>query len=184
MSNRLAELMSMDDRGARLARNVLTRAFRDMLTELSVDYPYLTVLTEVFLLDPSRQIDTNDQNKIANDRGNVKKEMEKDEYTIKVFLKLMRLLRLKEFAMTFHGTWHDGTQLGNGKGLHYIIDLDLEDVDEIELPENLKDSFSRAIREDGEISLITNHTKEPQGQDEDLQEEDDYQYEDDRYEPA
>ena len=146
--------MSMDDRGARLARNVLTRAFRDMLTELSIDNEYLTVLTEVFLLDPSRQIDTNDQTKIANDRGNVKKEMEKDEFTIKVFLKLMRLLRLKEFSMTFHGTWHDGKQLGDGKGLHYIIDLDLEDVDDIELPVNLKESFIRQLSEDGELDTF------------------------------
>ena len=154
MSNRLTELMSMDDRGARLARNVLTRAFRDMLTELSIDNEYLTVLTEVFLLDPSRQIDTNDQTKIANDRGNVKKEMEKDEFTIKVFLKLMRLLRLKEFSMTFHGTWHDGKQLGDGKGLHYIIDLDLEDVDDIELPVTLKESFIRQLSEDGELDTF------------------------------
>ena len=154
MSNRLTELMSMDDRGARLARNVLTRAFRDMLTELSIDNEYLTVLTEVFLLDPSRQIDTSDHTKIANDRGNVKKEMEKDEFTIKVFLKLMRLLRLKEFSMTFHGTWHDGKQLGDGKGLHYIIDLDLEDVDEIELPANLKESFVRQLSEDGELDAF------------------------------
>ena len=146
--------MSMDDRGARLARNVLTRAFRDMLTELSIDNEYLTVLTEVFLLDPSRQIDTSDQTKIANDRGNVKKEMEKDEFTIKVFLKLMRLLRLKEFSMTFHGTWHDGKQLGDGKGLHYIIDLDLEDVDEIELPVTLKESFIRQLSEDGELDAF------------------------------
>ena len=146
--------MSMDDRGARLARNVLTRAFRDMLTELSIDNEYLTVLTEVFLLDPSRQIDTSDQTKIANDRGNVKKEMEKDEFTIKVFLKLMRLLRLKEFSMTFHGTWHDGKQLGDGKGLHYIIDLDLEDVDEIELPVTLKESFVRQLSEDGELDAF------------------------------
>ena len=144
----------MDDRGARLARNVLTRAFRDMLTELSIDNEYLTVLTEVFLLDPSRQIDTSDQTKIANDRGNVKKEMEKDEFTIKVFLKLMRLLRLKEFSMTFHGTWHDGKQLGDGKGLHYIIDLDLEDVDEIELPAALKESFVRQLSEDGELDAF------------------------------
>lgn len=146
--------MSMDDRGARLARNVLTRAFRDMLTELSIDNEYLTVLTEVFLLDPSRQIDTSDQTKIANDRGNVKKEMEKDEFTIKVFLKLMRLLRLKEFSMTFHGTWHDGKQLGDGKGLHYIIDLDLEDVDEIELPITLKESFIRQLSENGELDAF------------------------------
>ena len=74
--------MSMDDRGARLARNVLTRAFRDMLTELSIDNEYLTVLTEVFLLDPSRQIDTSDQTKIANDRGNVKKEMVNKEAAV------------------------------------------------------------------------------------------------------
>ncbi len=157
--------MSMDDRGARLARNVLTRAFRDMLTELSIDNEYLTVLTEVFLLDPSRQIDTSDQTKIANDRGNVKKEMEKDEFTIKVFLKLMRLLRLKEFSMTFHGTWHDGKQLGDGKGLHYIIDLDLEDVDEIELPTTLKESFVRQLSEDGELDAF--HESKPMN-DEDL----------------
>lgn len=83
MSNRLTELMSMDDRGARLARNVLTRAFRDMLTELSIDNEYLTVLTEVFLLDPSRQIDTSDQTKIANDRGNVKKKWKRMSLLLK-----------------------------------------------------------------------------------------------------
>ena len=80
--------------------------------------------------------------------------MEKDEFTIKVFLKLMRLLRLKEFSMTFHGTWHDGKQLGDGKGLHYIIDLDLEDVDEIELPATLKESFIRQLSEDGELDAF------------------------------
>lgn len=151
MTNRLAELMSMQDRGAKLARNVLTRAFRDMLKELGVDYEYLTILTEVYLKDPSRQIDLNDHNKLANDRGNVKKEMEKDEYTIKVFMKLMRLLRLKELAITFHGTWHDGKQLNNGEGLKYIIDLDLESVDDIEIPDNLKESFYKTVESLREI---------------------------------
>ena len=56
--------------------------------------------------------------------------------------------------MTFHGTWHDGKELGDGKGLHYIIDLDLEDVDEIELPANLKDSFIRQLSEDGELEAF------------------------------
>ena len=68
----------------------------------------------------------------------------------------MRLLRLKEFSMTFHGTWHDGKQLGEGKGLHYIIDLDLEDVDEIELPITLKDSFIRQLSDNSELEVFNN----------------------------
>lgn len=154
MANRLAELMDMQDKGARLARNVLTRAFRDMLTELGIDHPRLNVLTEIFLQDPSRQIDLKDTNKLANDRGNLKKEIEKDEYTIKVFMKLMRLLRPKDFKMNFQATWHDGKQLGNGKGLTYTIDLDLEDPEIDKIFEEM-DSVERERVEKQANSFIT-----------------------------
>ena len=159
MANRLTELMESRDKGARFADNVLTRAFRDMLKELGINMEELHVLMEVYLRDPSRQIETNgektiDPNKLANDRGNLKKEIEKNEFTIKVFMKLMRMLRLKEFSMTFNAEWYDGQTLNNGKGLTYNIDLDLEDVENIEIDPKFKESFYKTIEENKELPKV------------------------------
>lgn len=115
MSNKLSELMKREDRGARLAQNLLTRAFRDMLVAIEMTEEWLNTLIEVYLRSPDRQIDSETRadpvkyaNKLANDRGNLKKEIEKDEYTFKVYMKLLEMCRPKEFSITFSGTWHDG----------------------------------------------------------------------------
>ena len=159
MANKLAELMDSQDKGARFAENVLTRSFRDMLKELGINMEELHVLMEVYLRDPARQLEMGyersiDPNKLANDRGNLKKEIEKNEFTIKVFMKLMRMLRLKEFSMTFNAEWYDGQKLNDSKGLTYNIDLDLEDVEDIDVDPKFKESFYKAIEENKEIPKI------------------------------
>lgn len=149
MANRLTELMQRPDRGARLAQNVLTRAFRDMLTQLDIDEGRLTILTEVYLRDPKRRKDAKiDQNKLANDRGNLKKELEKDEFTIKVFLKLMKLLRLKDFEINFKAKRHDGYELNEGKGLTYRLDLDVDDFDLDLESVDVDDAFMKSFHEE------------------------------------
>lgn len=107
--------MKREDRGARLAQNLLTRSFRDMLVAIEMSEEWINTLIEVYLRSPARQIDSETRadplkyaNKLANDRGNLKKEIEKDEYTFKVYMKLLELCRPKEFAISFHGVWHDG----------------------------------------------------------------------------
>lgn len=144
MANKLTELMARKDRGAKLAENVLTRAFRDMLTQLSIDEDKLTTLMEVYLRNPARLLEMDAEvrddpiklaNKLANDRGNLKKEIEKDEFTFKVFLKLIELLRLKDFRISFQGTWHDGYTIKND----YF--LDPEDLENIEVSESDLISF-------------------------------------------
>ena len=159
MANRLSELMEMQDRGARFATNVLSRAFRDMVRDLEINKEYIHVLMEVYLRDPARQIESGetgpiDPNKLANDRGNLKKEIEKDEYTIKVFMKLMRMLRFKEFSMTFNGEWYDGRKLNGGKGLTYNIDLDLEDLNSMQIDPKFRESFFRTIERNKEVKSV------------------------------
>lgn len=151
MSNKLTELMQRDDRGARLAKNLLTRAFRDMLKHHGITEERLTTLMEVYLRSPSRQIEdevrndpTKFANKLANDRGNLKKEIEKDEYTFKVFLKLVELLRPKEFSISFHALWHDGFEF-NATYQDILGELDLSDVDEIEVKPEHVESFKREM---------------------------------------
>lgn len=170
MANKLSELMEMQDRGARFASNVLSRSFRDMLRDLGIDKEYIHILMEVYLRDPARQIEAGetgpiDPNKLANDRGNLKKEIEKEAYTIKVFMKLMRMLRFKEFSMTFNGEWYDGTKLNDGKGLTYNIDLALEDVDTIEIDPKFRDSFNKAVERTKEIPAVIEGTCEEVVQD-------------------
>lgn len=151
MSNKLTELMQRDDRGARLAKNLLTRAFRDMLRHHGITEERLTTLMEVYLRSPSRQIEdeirndpTKFANKLANDRGNLKKEIEKDEYTFKVFIKLVELLRPKDFSISFHATWHDGFEF-NATYQDILGELDLSDMDDIEVKPEHVESFKREM---------------------------------------
>lgn len=143
---KLDEILADKNKGARLARNVLSRAFRDILKELNIEAEHFNVLMEVYLRDKNREGYVDDKVKLANDRGNLKKEIEKDEYTIKVFMKLMKLLRLRDFSITFEGTFHDGYKLGNGNGLRYNIDLELSDEElDMKLPKEFIEGFNEEI---------------------------------------
>lgn len=112
----LPELLKRADKGATLAKNVLTRYFRDSLAELNISERHMVRLIEVYLRDPARQIERNIRNetpeeqaaRMANDRGNLKKEMERNETTYKVFEKLFRLLKPKDMYATYKAVYHDG----------------------------------------------------------------------------
>lgn len=156
-TTKLHDILSDKEKGARTARNVLTLAFRNMLKDLNIDNEKFNILLEVYLRDTTRDGFSNNQTKLANDRGNLKKEVEKDEYSIKVFLKLMRLLRLRNFSISFHGTFHDGYSLNNGKGLTYNIDLSVpDDIDEMTLSKDFVDGFyeemDKSLEDKGEVT--------------------------------
>lgn len=139
----------MDDRGARHAENFLSRSFRDALADLDIDELKLHALSQTYLKNGARQLaapdGTIDENKLANDKGNLKKEMEKDILTIKVYLKLWRILRPKSMTITVNAEWHDGKKLNGGKGFTYSP-LELDDEDEID------EEFIRSFR-----ATVANH---------------------------
>lgn len=147
MSNKLAKLMARPDRGANVAANVLTKAFRDVLADAGITYPQLRVLIEHYLNSPERHADGSvDRNKINNERGNLLKEVERDEYTFKVFIKLLQILRLKECTITINGKFHDGSAIKDGSGLTYnLVTLDMEnilrDAEQVEISEEELKAF-------------------------------------------
>lgn len=113
--NKLRELMERPDKGARSSENLLTLIFRDLLTELEVTERQLLLLMETYLRDPRRDIEDDVRNdpqkfavKLANDRGNLRKEIERDEFTFKVFMKLIEMLRPKLATLSFGVLMHDG----------------------------------------------------------------------------
>lgn len=136
--------MKRSDKGAQLSRNVLTRAFRDFLTQLKMEEKTITALMEIYLRTPERQLSCGDDpteytKNLANDRGNLKKEIERDEYTLKVFLKLMQLIRPAELEISFKATWHDGFMANN------TYQIDLSDVGDFTVTELLTESFNGDI---------------------------------------
>ena len=60
MANKLSDLMKRSDKGAQLSRNVLTRAFRDFLTQLKMEEKTITALMEIYLRTPERQLSCGD----------------------------------------------------------------------------------------------------------------------------
>lgn len=115
-------MMELPDKAAARSENFLTRSFRDMLNELGIGKETLHLLMEVYLRNPARLKNLFDTNKLANDRGNLKKELVNDDFTLKVWEKLMKMLRYKNLSVTFHGEWYDGKKLGDGKGLTYALE--------------------------------------------------------------
>lgn len=157
MANRLSELMAEKDRGAKAAENWLTRSFRDMLADLGIDERKLHSLALTYLRNRAKQLAAPgavlDESKILNDKGNLKKEMEKDLFTIKVYHKLVAMLRPEEFTVTVKARWHDGYELNNGKGFVYKP-LDLDNIDD-EISDDMIDdafidSWNKVMREKGE----------------------------------
>lgn len=144
--------MARPDRGANVAANVLTKAFRDVLADAGITYPQLRVLIEHYLNSPERQADGSvDRNKINNERGNLFKEVERDEYTFKVFIKLLQILRLKECTITINGKFHDGSTIKNGSGLTYnLVTLDMDNVlreaEQVEITEEELRAFKERFK--------------------------------------
>ena len=118
----LKDIMKMPDRGARFADNFLSHTFRAILADHGVDERMLDALIKLYLRNPERNVDVTDSNKIANDKGNLKKDLERNTLTIKAFFKLLSVLRIKKLKIGIFGEWKDGKKINNGDGLIYEID--------------------------------------------------------------
>lgn len=142
--------MESKDRGASLAEDVLTRSFRHILKQSGVDKQGLAMLIE-FYLDPTGNMshanNSESTNKLANDRGNIKKEIEKGKMTFKVLLKLIKILRCKKFKVTFTGEWADGLSFNNG------YELNLDDLENIEITDEELESFQKKVEDRGGFDL-------------------------------
>jgi hypothetical protein len=165
--------MAMPDRGAGFAGDWLSRSWRDAVADLNVDIDSLNRLSEQYLRNKSRQLtedNTVNEVKLANDKGNLKKEIENDHYTAKVWLKLWRIIRPKTMTLTVNAEWHDGKKLNGGKGFTYLPLEDLDDpenptIKEDEIDEEFIANFIQAFKDkheggnpyDGENEVISKH---------------------------
>lgn len=150
--------MAMPDKGARFAENWLTRSWRDAIADLDLDEDSLHMLSSQYLKNRSRQLaedNTVNEVKLANDKGNLKKEIEKDKYTNKVWTKLWEIIRPKVMTVTINAEWHDGKVLNGGKGFTYkpledVGDPNNDDLKEDDIDEEFVINFLRAMQEGGE----------------------------------
>ena len=163
MANRLSELMAMPDKGARFAENVLTKSFRDTLRDVDTTEEGLHMLALAYLRNKGKQEASDnilDETKLANDKGNLKKEMEKNVYSYKVWLKLWRILRPKWMTLTVNAGWHDGHLLNGGKGFtYYPLDFGADGgdatPDDDEIDEEFIKTFMETLKEaEDEVEVV------------------------------
>lgn len=89
---KLEKLLMDDDRGVSSGVGALSKILRSFWKDIGLSHQHLTALIDAWLDDPNNEFDQ-DQTKINNSRGNVRKDNENDQLTWKIFTRNLRILR-------------------------------------------------------------------------------------------
>ena len=89
---KLEKLLIEDDRGVSSGSGALSKILRSFWKDIGLTHQHITALIDAWLDDPNHQFEQ-DQTKINNSRGNLRKDHEKDELTRKLFCRNLRVLR-------------------------------------------------------------------------------------------
>ena len=89
---KLEKLLIEDDRGVSSGSGALSKILRSFWKDIGLTHQHVTALIDAWLDDPNHQFEQ-DQTKINNSRGNLRKDHEKDELTWKLFCRNLRVLR-------------------------------------------------------------------------------------------
>ena len=89
---KLEKLLIEDDRGVSSGSGALSKILRSFWKDIGLTHQHITALIDAWLDDPNHQFEQ-DQTKINNSRGNLRKDHEKDELTWKLFCRNLRVLR-------------------------------------------------------------------------------------------
>lgn len=102
-SNNVGKMLSDPTKGVKQTRGtsgVLSRAFRQMLADLSISVPQWSQYMHEFIMDPRNGIPRNRREQTSH-RGNLTKEFTRPHMTWKVFTKAMRFLQVVDLEITF-----------------------------------------------------------------------------------
>lgn len=101
------DLLNDPDKRVREARGVLTVLWRQLLFVLSIDGWRWDKLMRKYLADPRNGIQNNSRDR-SSARGNLNKELKKDDMSWRVFLKALRFLDTVRVVFTVKITIQDG----------------------------------------------------------------------------
>lgn len=122
------DMLNSDDKRVAEARGHLSKIFRQFLVALDIDGWKWDRYMRIFLTDPRNGIPNNSRDK-SSARGNLNKELKRDDMTWRVFLKAMSFLDPVRVTFTVKATFK------NGKTLE--VSSRIKDRGQVELPHNL-----------------------------------------------
>ena len=89
---KLEKLLMDDDKGVSSGSGALSKILRSFWKDIGLSHQHLAALIDAWLEDPNNEFEQ-DQTKINNSRGNIRKDNEKDKLTWKIFTRNLRILR-------------------------------------------------------------------------------------------
>ncbi len=101
------DLLNSDDKGVREARGVLTVLWRQLLVIRGIDGWQWDKLMRAYLSDPRNGIQNNSRDR-SSARGNLNKELKRDDMTWRVFLKALNFLGPVRVIFSVRITWANG----------------------------------------------------------------------------
>ena len=92
MTTKLEKMLEEADRGLSSASGTLSKMLRGIWRDLKLNNAHIDMLITQWLDDPDNQYQQ-DQIKLHNAKGNIRKDLEKDDTTWKIFVRNLRILR-------------------------------------------------------------------------------------------
>lgn len=141
MATKLEDILRRKDKGKSSAPGILAKVFRGFLAELDINYDQINTLMTAWLADPTNKHER-DAATQANARGNLRKDIERDDNTWKIFFRLLCLLRPKYIEIEFRLGFHNGTVVK--QTIHRVLETFDDDSDNFQFKEgmgSLKDLY-------------------------------------------
>ena len=135
------DLLNDPDKRVREARGVLSVLWRQLLMVLNIDGWRWDKLMRKYLADPRNGIQNNSRDR-SSARGNLNKELKRDDMTWRVFLKALTFLDPCRVVFTVKITFHDGRTFNVTAKLKDRGTLTQENVSEEFLPGYAADDSS------------------------------------------
>lgn len=137
---KLEKLLMDDDKGVSSGTGALSKILRSFWKDIGLSHQHLAALIDAWLEDPNNEFEQ-DQTKVNNSRGNIRKDNEKDVLTWKIFTRNLRILRPLEVRFLVRLKFKNGATFrqvatmrppsSNKYNSDFIFDnKDKEDVDD------------------------------------------------------
>lgn len=89
---KLEKLLASEDKGTSSGKGALSKILRSFWKDIGLSHQHIATLIDAWLEDPNNEFEQ-DLTKINNNRGNARKDNERDELTWKIFTRNLRILR-------------------------------------------------------------------------------------------
>lgn len=140
---KLTDIYNSPDGGVSSAKGYLAKLFRMLQKSAGVTLDQQNVLMDQWLRDPANGIPDNSSSQ-SSARGNIRKEIERNHMTWRVFIKLLKWLRPDTIQFTVRLTWKYGKEV---EETIFLTNEQMAKIKELpELDEMNEEEFERELK--------------------------------------